>query len=159
MHEQNTWHFTNQLSTANHGDYIKAVLDLDHKLAENISRVLYPNDNVSCHDGFVSWFVQLLLPTVHDDIIFTIEIMSSCTHDVTSLLSPLPFRGIFVSKLDFAVWQHWQEPESKAVVLFTQHTVHQLMSDIHTQKQWVNKGKKNQTMYLITAVTAIATFV
>ena len=29
----------------NHGDYIKAVLD--RNLAENISRVLYPNDNVS----------------------------------------------------------------------------------------------------------------
>ena len=28
----------------NHGDYIKAVLD--RNLAENITRVLYPNDNV-----------------------------------------------------------------------------------------------------------------
>ena len=33
------------LSIVNHGDYIKAVLD--RNLAENISRVLYPNDNVS----------------------------------------------------------------------------------------------------------------
>ncbi len=31
--------------TVNHGDYIKAVLD--RNLAENITRVLYPNDNVS----------------------------------------------------------------------------------------------------------------
>lgn len=35
-------------SSVNHGDYIKAVLD--RNLAENITRVLYPNDNVShCH--------------------------------------------------------------------------------------------------------------
>ena len=33
------------LFLVNHGDYIKAVLD--RNLAENISRVLYPNDNVS----------------------------------------------------------------------------------------------------------------
>jgi len=33
------------LSYFNHGDYIKAVLD--RNLAENITRVLYPNDNVS----------------------------------------------------------------------------------------------------------------
>lgn len=32
-------------STVNVGDYIQAVLD--RNLAENISRVLYPNDNVS----------------------------------------------------------------------------------------------------------------
>ena len=31
--------------SVNHGDYIKAVLD--RNLAENITRVLYPNDNVS----------------------------------------------------------------------------------------------------------------
>lgn len=31
--------------TVNVGDYIEAVLD--RNLAENISRVLYPNDNVS----------------------------------------------------------------------------------------------------------------
>lgn len=31
--------------TVNVGDYIQAVLD--RNLAENISRVLYPNDNVS----------------------------------------------------------------------------------------------------------------
>lgn len=35
-------------STVNVGDYIQAVLD--RNLAENISRVLYPNDNVS-HDA------------------------------------------------------------------------------------------------------------
>lgn len=34
-----------QLSAVNVGDYIQAVLD--RNLAENISRVLYPNDNVS----------------------------------------------------------------------------------------------------------------
>lgn len=33
------------LSLVNVGDYIEAVLD--RNLAENISRVLYPNDNVS----------------------------------------------------------------------------------------------------------------
>lgn len=33
----------------NHGDYIKAVLD--RNLAENITRVLYPNDNVSLVSG------------------------------------------------------------------------------------------------------------
>ncbi len=33
------------LFTVNVGDYIQAVLD--RNLAENISRVLYPNDNVS----------------------------------------------------------------------------------------------------------------
>ena len=32
------------ISAVNHGDYIKAVLD--RNLAENITRVLYPNDNV-----------------------------------------------------------------------------------------------------------------
>ena len=36
----NLFHFT-----VNHGDYIKAVID--RNIAENISRVLYPADNVS----------------------------------------------------------------------------------------------------------------
>lgn len=40
-------------SPVNVGDYIQAVLD--RNLAENISRVLYPNDNVS-RDGGVSLF-------------------------------------------------------------------------------------------------------
>lgn len=35
----------NFFSTVNSGDYIQAVID--RNLAENISRVLYPNDNVS----------------------------------------------------------------------------------------------------------------
>ena len=46
--------FTNRLSTVNHGDYIKAVLD--RNLAENITRVLYPNDNVSCHAFYLGLF-------------------------------------------------------------------------------------------------------
>lgn len=36
-------------SAVNIGDYIQAVLD--RNLAENISRVLYPNDNVSRDGG------------------------------------------------------------------------------------------------------------
>ena len=36
----------------NHGNYIKAVLD--RNLAENISRVLYPNDNVCAHTTIVN---------------------------------------------------------------------------------------------------------
>lgn len=39
------------LFTVNVGDYIQAVLD--RNLAENISRVLYPNDNVSYFFFFV----------------------------------------------------------------------------------------------------------
>lgn len=38
-------HLTLCSSPVNVGDYIQAVLD--RNLAENISRVLYPNDNVS----------------------------------------------------------------------------------------------------------------
>lgn len=41
-------------SPVNVGDYIQAVLD--RNLAENISRVLYPNDNVSSRGGGVSLF-------------------------------------------------------------------------------------------------------
>lgn len=38
----------------NHGDYIKAVLD--RNLAENITRVLYPNDNVRTHTVYTLLF-------------------------------------------------------------------------------------------------------
>lgn len=40
------------LLTVNVGGYIEAVLD--RNLAENISRVLYPNDNVSSSRGWFS---------------------------------------------------------------------------------------------------------
>lgn len=45
--------------SVNVGDYIQAVLD--RNLAENISRVLYPNDNVSGQAGFLSgnkWLIS-----------------------------------------------------------------------------------------------------
>lgn len=47
------------LSLVNVGDYIEAVLD--RNLAENISRVLYPNDNVSgsCVTLFEGWTCKL----------------------------------------------------------------------------------------------------
>lgn len=39
--------------SVNNGDYIQAVLD--RNLAENISRVLYPNDNVSSLHLLLHW--------------------------------------------------------------------------------------------------------
>ena len=46
----------------NHGDYIKAVLD--RNLAENITRVLYPNDNVSATEA-----LALALAVSHDTVV------------------------------------------------------------------------------------------
>ena len=53
------WHLPSIFSSVNHGDYIKAVLD--RNLAENITRVLYPNDNVSCHHALPGLFSYILL--------------------------------------------------------------------------------------------------
>ena len=59
------WHLPSILSLVNHGDYIKAVLD--RNLAENITRVLYPNDNVSCRHALP--YSLACSATAHGDMI------------------------------------------------------------------------------------------
>lgn len=58
------------LSAVNMGDYIEAVLD--RNLAENISRVLYPNDNVS--DLLASsLLLRIIIPAVISPFLQTLE--------------------------------------------------------------------------------------